>query len=221
MLDRLISAYNEAVLDTDRSRALAVVRGAVDEGITPEQIVFDVVLPSMDVMIRSLGERNKVSLAQHFIAAQIADSVTAEMVARFQTAPEVQGRVVIGNSRGDLHALGKRIVIGCLKARLIDVIDLGTNVAPEAFVDAAVASDAQVIGISSMMVHTARSETACLGVRRLLKERGLEKRIKLVVGGAPYRFDHELYKVVQADAWAESAMAAGPVIEDLIKEVRA
>ena len=71
-----------------------------------------------------------------------------------------------------------------------------------------------------MMVHTARGEKGCLGVRRLLKERGLEQKIKIAVGGAPYRFDHNLYKTVQADAWAENGITAGEVITQLIKEVK-
>jgi methanogenic corrinoid protein MtbC1 len=127
---------------------------------------------------------------------------------------------VIGNARGDLHALGKRIVIGCLKARMIDVKDLGVNVEPEKFVDEAVAFDAPVIAISAMMVHTARGEQGCIRVREVLRERKLEGKIKIAVGGAAFRFDHDLYKTVHADAWSEEAISAGKVIEDLISEVR-
>jgi methanogenic corrinoid protein MtbC1 len=111
------------------------------------------------------------------------------------------------------------VVIGCLKAHLIDVVDLGLNVAPDRFVDEAVARDAQVIAISSMMVHTARGEHGARGVRRLLRERGLEARIKIAVGGAPYRFDHDLHRVVEADAWAENGLLAAQVIQRLIREV--
>jgi methanogenic corrinoid protein MtbC1 len=71
-----------------------------------------------------------------------------------------------------------------------------------------------------MMVHTARGPSAASGVRKILKDRALEQRIKLAVGGAPYRFDHELYRTVGADAWAEDGIVAGTVISALIKEVR-
>jgi methanogenic corrinoid protein MtbC1 len=71
-----------------------------------------------------------------------------------------------------------------------------------------------------MMAHTARGENGCLGVRRLLKEGGLEERIRIIVGGAPYRFDPELYRVVGADAWAEDGITAGKVVTDLIKGAR-
>jgi methanogenic corrinoid protein MtbC1 len=214
-----IEAYCEAIFDTDRGRALQVVEEAIARGVTPEQVVFEIVVPSIDHVLGALGPQVGASLAQHFMAAQIAAEVTEAMVPRFQRGPEVIGRVVIGNSQGDFHGLGKRVVIGCLKAHLIDVVDLGLNVAPERFVDEAVAKRAQVIGISSMMVHTARSEHGARAVRRLLRERGLEGRIKIAVGGAPYRFDRELYRVVGADAWADNGLLAAQVIQGLIREV--
>ena len=188
----------------------------MEEGISPEDIVFRVVIPAVEAMIKSISETFDVNLAQHFMTSQIATDVVEEMIPRFSKTPDVAGRVVIGTSRGDFHGLGKRIVIGCLSALMINVIDLGLNVPPERFVDAAVAHGAEVIGISSMMVHTARGVNGCLRVRQILKERGLENRIKIAVGGAPYRYDNNLYRVVQADAWAENGVTAGRVITDLI-----
>jgi methanogenic corrinoid protein MtbC1 len=119
-----------------------------------------------------------------------------------------------------MHTLGKRIVTGCLRSLMIDVVDLGVNVAPEKFVDAAITHNAPVIAISSMMMHTARSELGCTKVREILKERNLEDKIKIVVGGAPYRWDPNLYKTVQADAWAEDGITAGKVIKDLMMEMK-
>ncbi|MBA4374355.1 MAG: cobalamin-binding protein [Thermodesulfovibrio sp.] len=219
-LQSIMKAYNEALFDTDRDGALKVVHEAVAAGVTPEDIVFKVVLPAMESMIKSISEDFDANLAQHFMTAQIATEVTEEMIPKFRAVPSVAGRVVIGTAQGDMHSLGKRIVIGCLKARMIEVTDLGVNVSPERFVDEAVACNAGVIAISAMMVHTARGENGCLRVRQLLKERGLDTRIKIVVGGAPYHFAHDLYKVVQADAWAEDGVTAGRVIEDLIRRVR-
>lgn len=220
MIERVLTAFNEAIFDTDRQRALRVIQDAEQNGIPPEDIVFKVVVPSIHIMMKSTSERRTPSIAQHFVAAQIASEVTEAMVARFARSPEIIGRVVIGTSVGDMHGLGKRIVSGCLKALMIEVIDLGLNVPAERFVDEAVAQNADVIGVSSMMVHTARGPSAALGVRRILKERALEQRIKLAVGGAPYRFDHDLFRTVGADAWAEDGIIAGTVISALIKEVR-
>jgi uroporphyrinogen decarboxylase len=221
MLDDIIKNYNEAVLDTDRVRALQVVADAVAQGVSPEDIVFKVVIPGMDMMVKALSEGFDTNLAQHFMTSQIAADVTEKMLLLFKAPPSIVGTVIIGTASGDLHTLGKRIVIGCLKAQMIDVTDLGVNVPAERFVDEAVARGAQVIAVSAMMVHTARGENGALKVRKILKERGLERKIKLVVGGAPFRYDPELYKMVQADAWAENGVSALKVIMDCIAEVKA
>jgi methanogenic corrinoid protein MtbC1 len=155
------------------------------------------------------------------MTAQIASEVTERMLTKFAYPPEIVGRVVIGTAAGDLHSLGKRIVMGCLKALMVEVVDLGVNVPAEKFVEEALARDAQVIAISAMMVHTATGEHGARQVRRILQERGLEDRFKIVVGGAPYRFDNELYKIVGADGWASDGVAAGKVIVDLIQAQKA
>jgi methanogenic corrinoid protein MtbC1 len=212
--------YDNAVFDTDRQQALDVVEGALRDGVTPEDIIFQVVVPAIEDMISSVSENRHTNLAQHFMASQIAAEITDMLVPRFAKAPDILGRVVIGTSPGDFHGLGKRIVSGCLKAQMIEVIDLGLNIPAEKFVDQALAHGAGVIGISSMMVHSARGDNASLGVRRILQERKLEGKLRIIVGGAPYNYDEGLYKVVQADAWSRNGIAAGPVIVGLLKEVQ-
>ncbi|MFH2140450.1 MAG: cobalamin-dependent protein [Pseudomonadota bacterium] len=220
MLEDIIKAYKEAVYETDKTAAFEVVNAALAEGVTPEDIVFKVVIPAVEELMSGINKDPDANLAQHFMTAQIAAEVTEKMLEKFQHPPEIIGRVVIGTASGDLHSLGKRIVMGCLKALMVETIDLGVNVTAQRFVDEAVAHDAQVIAISAMMVHTATGEHGARGVRKLLHERGLEDRIRIVVGGAPYRFDSELFKNVGADAWAADGVSAGKVIVDLIKEVK-
>lgn len=220
MLDSLIKSYNEAVYETDKEAAFAVVNTALEQGLSAEDVVFKIVIPSVEEMMSQIVKDPDSNLALHFMAAQIAADVTEKMLSKFQHPPEIIGKVVIGTAYSDLHSLGKRIVMGCLKAQMVDVRDLGVNVAAERFVDEAIAHDAQVIAISAMMVHSANGENGCRKVRQILKERGLEDRIKIVVGGAPYRFDPQLYKSVGADAWAGDGVSAGKVIIDLIREVK-
>ncbi|MDX8128994.1 cobalamin-dependent protein [Methylomonas sp. EFPC1] len=220
MLDAYIQSYNQAVFETDKPAALEVVNHALNDGFSPEDIVFKLVIPAIELMMTLIEKDPDANLAQHFMTAQIAADVTEKMLEKFSKPPEMIGRVVIGAAYGDLHSLGKRIVSGCLKSLMVDVVDLGTNVTAEKFVDTAVAENAQVIAVSAMMVHTATSEKGSLGVRSLLQERGLEQQIKLAVGGAPYRFDPELYTKVGADAWAPDGVTAAKVIVDLIREVK-
>ena len=214
-------AYFAALLDTDRAMARATVDEAIDAGVTAEDAVFGIVVPGIERMMTAAGRGASVSLAQHFLAARIATEVTEALLPRFKAPPETIGRVVLGNAANDFHGLGRRIVAGCLRALQIDVVDLGLDVAAERFVDVAVETGARVIGVSSMMVHTARAPGGPLGVRRVLRERGLEERIQLVVGGAPYRFDPDLWRQVGADTWADSGLSAGRVIGDLLREARA
>ena len=220
MIDAIVKAYSEAVLETDKEAAFAVIDDALEHGVTAEDIVFKVVIPVVEELMSSIVKDPDANLAQHFMTAQIAAEVTEAMLQKFRHPPELIGRLVIGTAYGDLHSLGKRIVSGCLKALMVDVIDLGVNVSAERFVDEAVLHDAQVIGISAMMVHTAMGDNGCKRVRQILRDRGLEDRVRIIVGGAPYRFDETLYRSVGADAWAPDGVSAGKVIIDLIREVK-
>ncbi|TAL47590.1 MAG: cobalamin-binding protein [Methylovulum sp.] len=220
MLESYIQSYNEAVFETDKQAALDVVNKALSDGLSPEDVVFKLVIPAVEAMMARIEKDPDSNLAQHFMTAQIAAEVTERMLEKFSRPPQVIGRVVIGAAHGDLHSLGKRIVIGCLKSMMVEVSDLGVNVSAEQFVDTAVAEGAQVIAVSSLMVHTAIGDNGPQRVRALLRERGLEGRIKLAVGGAPYRFDPELYTRVGADAWAPDGVTAAKVIVQLIHEVK-
>lgn len=218
--EALIKSFEEALFDTDKDRALALVREALRQGVEAEQLVYKVIVPALDNQTCQSGAQQELNLAQHFLASEIAFEVTAEVQNHFKQPIGAAGRVIIGTAHGDLHTLGKRLVIGCLKAHLIDCHDLGVNIAAERFVDEAVARNAGVIAISAMMVHTARGANGSLRVREILRNRSLEDRIKVVVGGAPFKYDPELYKQVGADAWAEDAIRAGPTITRLLGEGR-
>ena len=197
-----------------------MVDEALQLGIGPEEIVAKIVVSTIEAIFQSVTGKFELCLAQHYMASQISSEVVEAMVTRFRKNPEPIGRIVIGTSHGDVHGLGKNIVAGFLKTQMVNVLDLGLNISAERFVEEALKHDAEVIAISSMMVHTARGQEGCLKVRRLLRERGLETKIKIIVGGAPYNYDENLYKIVEADESARNALAAIPVVRKLIEEVR-
>ena len=220
MENYLLTEYNQAVFDTNRSKVSEIIELALAKGLSPEEVVFNIIVPSLDSMMYRLVEKGEVNLAQHFFASQMASELTEELMKKFAKTPEILATIVIGTSPGDFHGLGKRIVSGCLKAHTMNVIDLGLNVAPDKFVEMAISHKANIIAISSMMYHTATGENGCLKVRAILKERQLESKIKIIVGGAPYRFDTELYKKVQADSWGENGNMAGTVVSGLMKNIK-
>lgn len=217
-LEEIRESYYGAVYDTDRKAAMEIVDGALEGGLSAEVLVFDVVLPTMERMVNELAENDEATLAQHFVASKVAADIVENLIPLFAKAPRGSGTVVLGTARGDFHGLGKRIVGGYLTANLFTVHDLGMNVAPEKFVDEAVRVKADVIGVSAMMMHTAVGEEGASAVRRVLEERNLSGKIRLVVGGAPYRFDDALYRRVNADAWAPNALSAVAVLTRQIEE---
>lgn len=218
-MEQLLQRYFEALIETSRARAGEVVEEALAGGVSAETVLLELIVPAMAKLGVTVAVDPGTTLAQHFVASQIAAEMTDRLLPLFDGAPRGLGTVVLGTAAGDFHGLGKRIVGGCLRARLIEVVDLGLNVPADRYVAEAVQLGAQVIGVSSMMAHTARGKDGPSMVRQLLHEGGLEDRIKLAVGGAPYRFDPELYRTVGADAWAENGSAAASVIAELIAQV--
>ncbi len=114
-----------------------------------------------------------------------------------------RGKVVIGTVKGDLHDIGKNLVGIMLKGAGFDVIDLGHDVAPEAFVDAAAREGATLIGMSALLTTTMVRMRDVVG---LLRERGLAGKVRTIVGGAPLSADfaHE----IGADEYACDAATA-------------
>lgn len=219
LIQEILQNYIEAVKDADRKLAINIIEAGIKHGITPEQVVFEIVIPAVKKMLEDLLDSKTIALSQHFIASKVAEEITEMMIPRFEKIPTGKGIVVIGSSFGDFHGLGKKIVSGCLRANMYTVHDLGLNVSPEQFVNEAQKHGANIIGISSMMVHTAKGEKGALGIRKLLRERNLENSLKIIVGGAPYQFHDNLYQEVGADAWAKNGIEAVDIINTLINEV--
>ncbi|MBN2712216.1 MAG: cobalamin-dependent protein [Planctomycetes bacterium] len=218
-ISELQKSYFHALCELDEKKTSSLIEGALAGGVKPDELLIKVVIPSIDQMNEELIMGQEINLAQHYLSAKISESIAMKLLDQVQTAGECPGCVVIGTAVGDFHGLGKKIVIACLRAHMFKVIDAGTHVSPEAFVDLAIENNAQVIGISSMMAHTATGPNGALGVRKILRERELEGKIKIMVGGAPFRFDHGLYEHVNADGWGENGLEAVATAKRLIKEV--
>jgi len=113
------------------------------------------------------------------------------------------GKVVLGTVKGDLHDIGKNLVGIMLKGAGFEVIDLGHDVAPEAFVDAAVREGAHLIGMSALLTTTM---TRMRDVVALVKERGLAGKVRTIVGGAAVNADFA--REIGADDYACDAAHA-------------
>jgi len=124
-----------------------------------------------------------------------------------------RGRVVLGSVQGDLHDIGKNLVGIMLKGAGFEVVDLGADVAPEKFIEAARAHDAAVIGMSALLTTTM---PAMKTVIDRVAEEGLGGKVKVIVGGAPVSGDFAVE--IGADAHGYDAANAVERVKALIGE---
>ncbi|MDC7234038.1 MAG: cobalamin-dependent protein [Spirochaetales bacterium] len=211
--------YFAAMYDTDRDAAMGIIQSALDDGsLTAEELLIDVISPSILKLEHDMVQEKKATLAQHYICSKISSEMTDWLLEQVDRKIMNKGVVILGTAFGDFHGLGKKIVGCVLNSNLYRVIDIGVNVSPETFVDTAVKNNARIIGVSSMMIHTAIGEEGARGVCSELERRGLRDKIKVIVGGAPFRFDDQLYKQTGADGWSPDAIEAVKVVDRLMKE---
>jgi 5-methyltetrahydrofolate--homocysteine methyltransferase len=124
----------------------------------------------------------------------------------------LRGKVVLGTIQGDLHDIGKNLVGIMLKGAGFEVIDLGHNVTPEAFVDAAVREGAPLIGMSALLTTTM---SRMREVVDLIGSRGLSGQIKTIVGGAPV--SPEFAREIGADDSASDGATAVERVKRLLE----
>lgn len=123
----------------------------------------------------------------------------------------VKGKIVMGTIQGDLHDIGKNLVVIMLKGAGYEVIDLGNDVPVRKFVDVARSENASVIGMSALLTTTMKSMK---DVVQLLEKENLKGKIKTVVGGAPS--SKEFADNIGADGYGFDAGNAVEIINDLI-----
>ncbi|AJE04908.1 corrinoid-binding protein [Geobacter pickeringii] len=211
-MQALIAELSRMIDEADREGANRLIdRWAATHGY--QSALSEVLEP----LLREVGERwerEDISLAQSFVAGKVAEDILNKALAAAPagTLREVRGTVVLGNIEDDYHSLGRRMVGTFLRAAGWGVIDLGNDVPAVEFVDRAVEAGARVIGVSAMMLVTARGIRA---VREELDRRGLSGRIMLAVGGAIFKVRPELVAEVGGDGTAENAIAAPALMESL------
>jgi methanogenic corrinoid protein MtbC1 len=206
------------VIDADRSGAARLLSEAAEaEGF--RAVIADLLEPTL----REVGERfvkDRLSLAQGYVAGKIAEDLLARLDADPVHARLARdaGTAVIGNAEDDYHALGRRMVSTFLRIEGWRVEDLGNDVLAEAFVDKAEELGARVIGVSAMMLTNALNIAR---IREELARRGLERRIKLAVGGAVFIMRPELVAEVGGDGTCRTAMEAPALFADLSSRAEA
>jgi uroporphyrinogen decarboxylase len=200
-----------AVLEGRAPEARDLTEEALAAGTPPEEVLDAALVPAMAEAGRRF-EDQRFFLPELMFAARAmkeALGLLQPLLAQRQVAP--QGRVVIGTVSGDLHDIGKNVVAAMLEGGGFQVHDLGTNVAPAAFADAARKQEADIIGLSALLTTTM---PVMEEVIRELGRTGLRDRVKVLVGGAP--ITETFASEIGADAYAPTAAQAVRAAEGLL-----
>jgi 5-methyltetrahydrofolate--homocysteine methyltransferase len=206
----LETIYN-AVLKGDAKKAVAEVKAALEANIPPERILHEACIPAMAEVGR-LFEVGEKFVPEMLIAARAMQSAL-DIIKPLMTQAEIQvvGKVVIGTVAGDLHDVGKNLVGMMLEGAGFQIIDLGTDVAPQKFVEAVRGNKPDIVGMSALLTTTVSSIVATI---EALTEAGLRDKVKVLVGGAPITQDFA--NKIGADGFAPDAGSASRVAKALI-----
>ena len=186
-----------------------LVAQAVEEGIKPEQILNEGLLAGMNIV----GEKfknNEIYVPEVLVAAR-AMNMGVQIIKPLLAADGVKatGKVCIGTVQGDLHDIGKNLVKMMMEGKGLEVIDLGTDVSPETFVQTAIEQNCQVICCSALLTTTM---SVMEEVVKKAEEAGIRDKVKIMIGGAPV--SEEYCRKIGADAYnVDAASAADTAVE--------
>ena len=204
-----LSALTAAVEAGQRAEAVSLTQAAIDEGVPPGEIL-DAMTAAMTEVGRKFACNEGVYVPEMLIAAHAMKEATAliePLLAESGVTPDYTA--VIGTVQGDLHDIGKNLVGMMLKGANFEIVDLGTNVAPEAFADGVKEHNADVVGISALLT------TTMVGMKEAVDAvRAADPNAKILVGGAPVT--DEFAAEIGADGFAKDAATAAVVAQDLL-----
>ena len=197
--------------DGEDQEVAELVQGALDQGMAPGEILQGGLVAGMDAVGRDfkagdlfvpevLIAARAMHAGMHILRPLLADS---DMVGA--------GKCVIGTVKGDLHDIGKNLVKMMLDGAGFETIDLGTDVGPEAFIEAVREHQPQLMGMSALLTTTMVQMKATI---EALEEAGLKESVKIMIGGAPVT--DAFAREIGADAYAPDAASAVDIARGLV-----
>ena len=202
-------SLQQAVLEGDADEAARLVQEHLDEGAEALDVLDNGLIAAMD----EVGARfsaGDLFIPEMLIAAE-AMQAGLSLLKPLLVSEDATGRgiVVIGAVKGDLHDIGKNLVALMLEGAGFTVIDLGADVAPEAFVEAAAAHNADIVGMSALLVTTMPQMT-----RTIEKIRAAGLEAKAIIGGAPVTQAYA--DEIKADGYASDAPGAVALCKSML-----
>lgn len=192
------------MLESGKSKATKeLVQKAIDEGVNPQDILKDGLLTGMSAVGEKF-KRNEVFVPEVLMAARAMNqSIELLKPLLAEAGVESVGKVCIGTVQGDLHDIGKNLVKIMLEGKGFEVIDLGTDVAPETFVKAAIENNCDIICCSALLTTTMH---VMEDVVKAADAAGIHDRVKIMIGGAPV--NEEFRRQIGADGYTVDAASA-------------
>jgi methanogenic corrinoid protein MtbC1 len=192
-----------AILAMDEAGALKIVADRLGAGEAPEAVLDDA-----RAAMTILGEKfacGEVFIPELIMGGEIMKGIAAELKPRISATPtaEKRGTVLIGTVHGDIHDIGKDVVVMMLEASGYEVHDLGVDVPVARFVDAIEELKPQVVGLSGLLTLAFDSmKDTVAGIATA----GLREQVKIMIGGSPV--DQQVCDYAGADGWGRDAAAA-------------
>ena len=202
--EEIFKGLSDSVVEMDDKKSVELAHQAIDKGIDAYEAIEKGLVHGMD-RAGKLFEDEEYFIPELLMCSD-AMYASLEILKPHIKANglEEKPKVVIGVVEGDTHDIGKNLVKIMLESSGFDIIDLGRDIAPSAFVDKAIEANAQIIALSTLMTTTMDGMGE---VVKLLKERGVKDKIKVMVGGGP--ISSQFAERIGADGY--SANAAGAV----------
>jgi corrinoid protein of di/trimethylamine methyltransferase len=198
-----LEAISEALQKGKAKDVKALVQEQLDAGVTAKAILEGGLMAGMDVVGRRF-KANEIYVPEVLIAARaMTAGITILKPLLIDEAVEAKGTIVIGTVKGDLHDIGKNLVKMMMEGKGFNMIDLGTDVSAEQFVEAAKEHKANIICCSALLTTTM---TEMKNVVAAVDAAGLRDTVKVMVGGAP--ITQEYCESIGADAYSPDAASA-------------
>lgn len=208
-----LAELSKAVIDGDSDAAFELARRALTSGVPANEILDKGLIPGLR-QVGDLFEKGEYFLPELIVSGDAvaqALELLGPMLGKEGTPSK--GKYLIGTVQGDVHDLGKNIVIMMLKGNGWEVTDLGVDVSPEEFCSAVDKGDFQILGMSSLLTMTMPNAARTI---EALKAAGLRDKVKIMVGGAPTT--PEWADKIGADAHAKDGPTTAKVAANLIGE---
>ncbi len=197
----MLNEMQEALIAGKKAEVESFVDQALASGMTAAGILNDGLIPGME-RLGILFKNNEVFIPEVLVAARAMNAALAKLEPLLvKDKVEPKGVVVIGTAKGDLHDIGKNLVAMMLRGNGYKIVDLGIDVSPEQFVEAAKSSGASVVAVSALLT------TTMVQMKKVVEAVGASGLdIHVVVGGAPVTRDYA--DQIRARGYAPDAASA-------------